>query len=209
MIPFLSVALVVRLLAAIPVLGSTFTLFPVNRPATPSCFLLQSLLSRTVSPQERRGRHLDSISTDNHKTAGFQLRAYTKHAEEPLHLDSVFVGEYSATWTIRDFRRKVIWRDRSSATPALTTSRFSLGGIRDFRLKLLPCGNLSSKERHLSVHLEQVEKWRELLYPITITVGGISRGPVRYRSPEYFQESPEYGAAEFPPLIIAITKTAK
>ncbi|OEH78828.1 hypothetical protein cyc_01441 [Cyclospora cayetanensis] len=81
----------------------------------------------------------------------------------------------------------MLWRDRSAASPALVTSRFSLGGIRDFRLKLFPAGNPSSKPDHISIHLEQLEIWRALVFPITLTVGGVSQGPFKFRSPEYFQ----------------------
>ncbi|KAL8440425.1 hypothetical protein Efla_000313 [Eimeria flavescens] len=136
-------------------------------PSKPACFL-QEFVPSAVCLNSVHKRNSDSRL--KRASSAIQLRAYKKHVEEPLHLDSVFVGEYSVSWTIRDFRRKVTWRDRSASSPFLTTSRFSLAGVRGFRLKLLPCGTLSSKPGFLSVHLEQVEKWREFVYPLSISV---------------------------------------
>eukprot|EP00375_Theileria_parva_P002903 XP_765584.1 hypothetical protein [Theileria parva strain Muguga] len=115
------------------------------------------------------------------------------------HVDDFFEGKFRVEWTVRGVKEKLQYRYRDSHTLPLTTSRFSLAGIKGFVLRLWLDGHKGSKKgfvtfividfRHIAMSLVQQEHWTSLDSPICLFAGKIVKGPFFYRSPEYTQVS--------------------
>uniref|UniRef100_A0A3B0ML53 Uncharacterized protein n=1 Tax=Theileria annulata TaxID=5874 RepID=A0A3B0ML53_THEAN len=116
---------------------------------------------------------------------------------ELCHVDDFFEGKFRVEWTVRGVKEKLQYRYRDSHTLPLTTSRFSLAGIKGFVLRLWLDGHKGSKKgfvifkliyfRHIAMSLVQQEHWSTLDSPICLFAGKIVKGPFFYRSPEYIQ----------------------
>jgi len=113
--------------------------------------------------------------------------AAEEEEEEEEAKDELRVGKFRTTWKIGNVEEKLRWHWREMKSPPLRTSRFPFMGTRGFQLKFWPDGNDSSKKGYCALHLHYPENWGALTQPITLFVGPYKRGPLTYRSQEYWK----------------------
>ncbi|UKK00036.2 hypothetical protein MACK_000102 [Theileria orientalis] len=133
------------------------------------------------NPQDIRGPYITSDGMIVNK----KKKLYS--TGELCHVDDFFEGKFRVEWTVRGVKEKLQYRYRDTHTLPLSTSRFTLAGIKGFILRLWLDGHRGSKKGYIAVSLVQQEHWSSLDSPICLFAGNIVRGPFFYRSSEYFK----------------------
>ncbi|BAM38585.1 conserved hypothetical protein [Theileria orientalis strain Shintoku] len=152
---------------------------------------LDRILIGLENPQDIRGPY---ISPDGMVVNKKKMLYSTG---ELCHVDDFFEGKFRVEWTVRGvkevwrvfvtFFQKLQYRYRDTHTLPLSTSRFTLAGIKGFVLRLWLDGHRGSEKGHIAMSLVQQEHWSSLDSPICLFAGKVVRGPFFYRSPDYFK----------------------